>query len=118
MLESNLDEVYSQEELERLILGTILTIHKLSGAQKLSPAHFEDTRNQAVFEAMLELDERKQPIESAQIVEVLKHRGIDRCVRYLRQLKAYKVKKVLFKNIIDVLKDRYLRRKIGAIKNS
>jgi len=28
------------------------------------------------------------------------------------------VKKVLFKNIIDVLKDRYLRRKIGAIKNS
>ncbi len=117
MISSNLDS-YSQEEVERLILGTILTILKLSHAKKLGPEHFEDTRNRAVFEVMLDLDESKQPIESARIIEVLKHRGIDRCARYLQQLKTYNADKVLFKNIVDVFKELYLKRKIEKIKNS
>ena len=118
MVESNLNRSYSQEELERLILGTILTTHKLSVVQKLTPEHFEDIRNQTVFEAMLDLEEGKQAIEWPVIAEILKRRGIDRCARYLQQLKSYRVNKFLFKNIVDVLKDRYLKRKIEKIKNS
>ena len=117
MLSFNPDS-YSQEEMERLVLGTILTISKLSDAQKLRPEHFQETRNRAIFEVMLDLDESEQAIESESITEVLKQRGIERSAGYLQQLKAYQVDKVLFKNIIDVLKDLSFKRKIGKIKNA
>ena len=114
MSESNL-ESYAQEELERLILGVILNALKLSGIQKLRPEHFEDTRNQAIFEIMLDLEETKQVIDEVKIAKILKHRGIrQEGVHYLEQLKMYKLNNGSFEKLVDLLRERYLKRRIGA----
>ncbi len=115
MSASNLNESYPQEELERLILGVILTTFKLSGIQKLRPEHFEDTRNQAIFEIMLDLGETKQAIDEVKIAKILKHRGVrQEGVRYLEQLKTYKMNSGSFEKLVDLLSGRYLKRRLGA----
>lgn len=112
---SNLYESYSQEELERLILGVILNAVKLSGMQKLRPEHFEDTRNQAILEIILHLEETKQSIDEAMIAKILKQRGVrQEGVHYLEQLKEYKMNGGSFEKLVDLLRDRYLKRITGA----
>lgn len=112
---SNLDESYPQEELERLILGVILNALKLSDIQKLRPEYFEDTRNQAILEIMLILEETKQSIDEVMIAKILKQGGIrQEGVHYLEQLKTYKMNGGSFEKLVDLLKERYLKRKIGA----
>ncbi len=113
MIYSNLGS-YSQEELERLILGVILNAVKLSSVQKLRPEHFEDTRNQAILEIILHLEETKQEIDEVMIAKVLEQRGIrQEGVHYLEQLKTYKMNGGSFEKLVDLLRERYLKRRMG-----
>ena|SRR3989338_5396921 len=115
MLKLNLDESYSQEDLERLILGVILNAFKLSGIQKLKPEHFEDTRNQAILGIMLELEETKQDIDDVKIAKILKHKGVrQEGVHYFKKLKTYKMNGGSFEKLVDLLRERYLKRRTGA----
>ena len=107
---------FNQEELERLILGTILTILNLVDAQKLNPEYFTDIRNRAVFEIMLYLDETQQPINEEKIAEILKYQGVkEEGIHYLEQLKKYTTNNGSFKKLVDLLKERYWKKKMETI---
>ncbi len=115
MVEFNLNRSYSQEELEKLTLGSILNTFKLSDVPKLRPEHFEDTRNQAIFEIMLDLEETKQAIDEVKIAKILKHRGVrQEGVHYLEKLKMYKTNNGSLKKLADLLQGRYLQRRMRA----
>lgn len=115
MIYSNLSDSYSQEELERSILGAILTILRVADARKLRPEYFIDTRNQVIFEIMLDLDETQQSVHEGKILEILKHRGVrEEGVHYLEQLKRHKTNNGSLKKLAELLTDRYLKRRMRA----
>ena len=64
---------------------------------------------------MLDLEETKQVIDEVKIAKILKHRGVrQEGVHYLEQLKTYKMNNGSFEKLVDLLRDRYLKRRIGA----
>lgn len=103
---------YSQEEIERLILGTILSVSKLSKAIQLKPEYFTDTRNKIVFEIMLDLEAAKQSVDEVRISDILKSKGIEKGPRYVDQLKTYIVRRELFRKLVAILKERYIKKRL------
>ena len=97
---------WTQEELERLILGTILNDPLLSVIKELKPEYFMDIRNQVICEIILGLEE-KGGLEPFAVAEILKHKGIPEGIFYLEKLKEYGVRKELLSLLIEILQEEY-----------
>lgn len=73
------ETLFAHDEAERMVLGAVLAdgqaMHTLGGT--LVPKHFADARNALLWEAMLALYERSQPID----LTILRNELADRCER-------------------------------------
>lgn len=97
---------YKNDELEKLILGTVLSIYKLSSARRLEPNHFADMRNRVVFEIMFDLDENHQAIDYLSIADHLKMKGIDAGIAYVKGLRDYGVNDDLLCDLVAILQEQ------------
>ena len=96
-----------QEELERIILGTILTKLSLAAVQELKPEYFRDIRNQVICEIILKLKERGD-LDPQAAAEVLEQKRIPQSIAYLEKLKNYAVQENLLPDLVEILKEEYL----------
>lgn len=97
-----------QEELERIILGTILVHPLLDAVQELKPVYFTDIRNQVICEIVLRLKEEGN-LDFQATAQVLDQQRIDQGMPYLKKLKNYAVPEDLFPDLVTILKEEYLK---------
>lgn len=96
-----------QEELERIVLGTILSNPVLAVGQELKPEYFTDIRNQVICEIILRVTERRSLGQS--VAQILEQKGIPEGMSYLERLKNYAVQEDLFPDLVAILKEEYYK---------
>ena len=96
-----------QEELERIILGTILSNPSLAVGQELRVEYFTDIRNQVICEIILRLIEKRGLGQS--VAQVLEQKGIPQGISYLERLRSYAVQGDLLPDLVVILKEEYYK---------
>ena len=95
-----------EDELEKIILGTVLSICELSSARSLKPHHFVDLRNKVIFEIMLDLDNDHQAIDYLSVFDRLKMKGIGDGIAYVKRLREYGVNADLLCDLVAILQEQ------------
>ena len=92
-----------EDELEKTILGTVLSIGRLSSARRLKPQQFKDMRNRFIFEIMADLETGEQATDYSNVADRLKSKGIES--DYLERLRDYGTNEAVLVKLVELLKE-------------